>query len=64
MIQYVCDRCGKVVTAELFRVQAAEFKFETVNVLHTKPEICRECVNALEQWLKPLPKGERARDEK
>jgi hypothetical protein len=49
--------------AELFRVQAAEFKFETVNVLQTKPEICRECVNALE-WLKPLPKGERARDEK
>jgi hypothetical protein len=56
MIQYVCDRCGKVVETELFRVRAAEFKHEALNILTSTPDICRQCVTALDDWLKPLPK--------
>jgi hypothetical protein len=56
MIQYVCDRCGRAQSDPIQEYYLPKGKGVIA--------LCEKCIADALEWLKPLPKGERARDEK
>ena len=63
MIQYICDRCGKLIPEEQepFTIGLDIDEFEEVRgeILH----LCRDCEEELKKFLKLKPKGKKPEQE-